>query len=173
MIHTFGKSKIYGDKGEYALGNYLRNNPDFCDIEKIVSAEEQKKGKDWKYKSAGTDYYIDVKTDSWWKTGNIAIETISDEARGVVGWLYKNECDFIYYYFPDSLDLYIIPMNSLREWCEENIAIYRIIPVPNRDPKTGRSWTAMCHLVPRSIIVKEVVGTTHIKLTEEDISSKE
>lgn len=75
----------------------------------------QKFDGDFLVKRCGNAKYIEIKAERK-HTGNLFIETWSNKQRKTLGWFHVCQADWLWYFFLDNNSLYVVPMNSLREW---------------------------------------------------------
>lgn len=93
---TFKKSDALGKQGERIIFNYLRGkswNVVDCAHHRLF----QELDIDAVVEKDNVTYTIDIKTDSY-DSGNIAIETISNDVKGTKGCLYVTRADYWWYY---------------------------------------------------------------------------
>lgn len=66
--------------------------------------------------STAKSYFIEYKTD-WTagRTGNAFIETVSVDTMNVLGWVYTSQSEWLIYYIPIKLKIYIVRFSTLRE----------------------------------------------------------
>ena len=88
---------------------------------KIADREQQSQGIDCIISKENLTYAIEIKSDTKAsKTGNIFIETISVDTQNKKGWAYTTQSDFIFYYLPLDLIVYILNSkwvtNSVQSW---------------------------------------------------------
>jgi len=62
---------------------------------------------------------IEIKTDTY-KTGNLYFETVSCIEKETPGCLMYSEADYLYYYFVQTTELYVMNMKMFREWVIKN-----------------------------------------------------
>ena len=73
-------------------------------------------------------YFIDLKTESEDKYGNLFLETWSNKKRKTPGWFVPDvgvKADFVYYIFLKQKTLYILDLPKLRRWAFEDRNIER------------------------------------------------
>jgi hypothetical protein len=58
---------------------------------------------------------IEVKTEVR-KTSRLFLETVSNAVSGRAGWLWTLDADWLFYYFEDTDDLYVVDFQRLRAW---------------------------------------------------------
>jgi hypothetical protein len=68
----------------------------------------------------GRMYWIEIKVDSYFKTGNYFCETLSNEEKGTLGCFLSTKSHFIFYYFPDQRELHIMDTKKSQAWFIEH-----------------------------------------------------
>lgn len=63
---------------------------------------------------------IEVKGDTYHKSGNIFVETISNMTKNTPGCFLYTESDYIFYYFIGSGELTMIPTKKFQSWFKAN-----------------------------------------------------
>ena len=81
----------------------------------------QQQGIDCIISKGDLTYSIEIKSDTRAsKTGNLFIETISVDRQNKKGWAYTTQSDFIFYYLPIDLIVYILSSKwvkaSVKKW---------------------------------------------------------
>ena len=59
---------------------------------------------------------IEIKGDTYEKTGNYFFETVSNASKKTMGCFLYTQCDYLYYYFINIKELHILKMNDVRDW---------------------------------------------------------
>lgn len=91
-----------------------------------LSKELQKSAGDILYNSPNdTIYGIEIKAECENKYNNFFLETWSNRSRFTLGWMYNLKTDFLFYYFLETRELYIINFQKLREWAFWKNEIYK------------------------------------------------
>lgn len=131
MIYDFKQQLTRGASGEKWLDDF------FAQWYIIVPAtmEQQRQGIDRIFvrKENNAVYRVEYKTD-WTasKTGNAFVETISVDATNKPGWAYSSQSDYLIYYIPGDMLIYVIQFLELRgqlpKWCVE----FRSRRIPNK-----------------------------------------
>jgi len=153
-IYNFDDSNEFGKKGERIVKNTLaRLYPELIIEDKSNDRVYQSKDIDAVVKSTkhNNQRQIEIKTDSYDTSGNIAYEIISNTTYNTLGCLEKTEADTIFYYFPHSDVLYTFAMPDLRNWHREmhNKHPFEARKVFNKDKIT------LCHLISRKELEKQ------------------
>ena len=114
----------------------------------------------WKTQTGETS--VEIKGDRYHETGNFFIETHSNYEKGTPGCFMYTEAQSLFYYFVTPRVLYILPMQTTRDWFEANINRFRerstITPVGNN------RYTTKGRLVPIEIVLQEVSGVVKEQL---------
>lgn len=144
---------------------YLKSLKETIEVINVEDDKEyQKKDIDliWRYMANGRKYEqkIEVKGDRYHHTGNIFIETVSNRERNNPGCFMYSEADYIFYYFVETRELYIIPLAETREWLKQNIHRFE---EKFLSTKVGNYtyYTSAGRLVPRNILRDEVKGVKY------------
>ena len=137
----------------------------------LISVENlplfQERGVDliWVVDDAGTKRRVgvEVKADTYYDTGNLFLETVSNMTKETPG-CFVSSCADIYAYFFVGVDvLYWIPMKKAQEWFSLNYKRF-----PEKTTSTGRGsehfYKTKGVLVPRDVVVQEVYGTKVITI---------
>ena len=167
--HRFGRSNQYGKAGEEAVLEFLQKTlPDLKKIEDVSNDPiyQQKDIDAIVHFNNGRKVPIEIKTDSYANTGNIAFESWSSIKEGIPGCMYKTECEELFYYFPDSGELYQIKMAPYREWVEKLAErnVFRVIQVPN--VSWGKEYFSENYLIPKVMLkasLKKYVTVHNLK----------
>lgn len=130
MIYDFKTKLAQGEKSEHWLDGF------FAQWYIIVPADrtQQRQGIDRIFvrKIDSVVYKVEYKTD-WTasKTGNAFVETVSVDTANKPGWAYSSQSDYLIYYLPGDMLIYVIPFSDLRQalpgWCAE----FRSRRIPN------------------------------------------
>lgn len=130
--YSFREQLDIGKQGEekldayfYALGTEIR----------CANMFEQKRGIDRWFRAKDGDrvYTVEYKTDEkTQKTGNVFVETISNNQTGALGWAVKGLADFVIYYAVGIEEAAVIRSEKLREKIAEWFFSYPTKAVKNR-----------------------------------------
>jgi len=157
MTYEFTSQLSIGKQGERALDNYFSEQ--FNIIEATLE-EEKAEGFDRLFNPH--DYQssvrrIEYKTCSWSvKTGNIALEVISNDKTGKLGWIHTTKADWIIYYAYGSGKAYWFRPEDVRAELYELMKKYRIIAATNKD------YHSYNLLVPKDDFIKQFVKMTSL-----------
>lgn len=119
-VYDFAAQLHQGEQYEDDLDQFFST---WYNIQK-VDREQQRQGIDriFTRKDNGTAYRVEYKADSKAsETGNAFIETISVDTTNKPGWAYSSLADYLIYYLPKDLLIYVIAFSELRKrlprWC--------------------------------------------------------
>jgi 5'-3' exonuclease len=99
---------------------------------------------------------IEVKTDTY-MTGNIFLETISNDKKKTLGCFMKSKADYWFYYFSGYKIALLIPLFNARCWFTDNLIRFK-------EKKTSTFsnnkilYTSTGYIVPIKILAGEVDG---------------
>lgn len=131
MIYDFKQQLARGQSAEQWLDGFFSQ----WYITVPATMEQQRQGIDRIFvrKDNNDTYKIEYKTD-WTagKTGNAFVETVSVDTTNKLGWAYSSQSDYLIYYIPGDMLIYVIQFlelrNQLPRWCVE----FRSRRIPNR-----------------------------------------
>ena len=131
-LYNFKDSKEVGELGEQTVKNYLLSKPN---IEEIVDVTKNRnyweKDIDFIVRFIdGKEIVIEIKTDTY-TTNNMFFETISSIEAQTPGCMYKTKAKYLFYYFINAGELYVIEVEPYREWFEKNRHNFRGCKVNN------------------------------------------
>lgn len=128
-VYNFATQLQRGEHYEAELDRFFST---WYDIRK-VDREQQRRGIDriFTRKDNGVVYQIEYKSDlTASKTGNAFVETVSVDTANKPGWAHSSQADYLIYYLPKDLLIYVIAFTELRKqlsrWCA-----YRSRRIPN------------------------------------------
>lgn len=149
-IYNFEESLDVGKNGEKIVYNYIKNNYKFLEIKDVSDIDGYKiKDIDLLCKYINGEYFeIEIKTDTY-DTGNLFFETTSCVERNSLGCMLKTECYFLFYYFINTNELYILNMKEYRNWVIENINTFKKIQAKNK------TFNSSGLLIPKGRLEKE------------------
>lgn len=101
------------------------------------------------------DYSIEIKADRNDGTGNFFFETISNKEKNTLGCFLKTQADFLFYYFVEPRNLYILPMPRTRQWFEEDM---RRFEEREAAPVGKDHYITVGRIVPIEVVLSEVRG---------------
>ena len=95
----------------------------------------------------GAVHYVEVKTDTYEKTGNIFVEILSCKETGSIGCFLKTEARYLFYFHTNG-ELRIIEMQKFKEWLQENGHRYPLHDVRN-NRKDGSVYHSRGYVIPK------------------------
>jgi len=166
--YTFDEKDEFSKNGIKSVCSYLNTLKKTIEIKNVEDDKEyQKNGIDlvWIYRKGKNNVMIsiEVKTDKY-ITGNFWLETLSNERIGTLGCFVKCKARYLFYYFINWKNMYIIPMKKARPWFLENINRFKESKTSTKDINNNHQHITVGRLVPINIMMKEVEG---IKLVKE------
>lgn len=156
--YEFGRSSNVGRQGVKEITRWLMTHPNMVRVKDCDrDMHYQRRGIDLVYFWRGPDNRIlsfpsEVKTDTYDKTGNLFLETWSNEEKGKPGCFVSCEATHFFYYFIYSGRLMIFKMRPFQRWFERYGARYREARTTTRSGK--KAYTTVGRLVPISDIEK-------------------
>lgn len=122
-----GKNNI-GKKGQNIILTYLLKQEVTATVIDVSDVPEYRvKDIDilWNKKD-GTTIKIEVKTDELMhKTGNVFLETVSNATKNTRGCFLSSEADYFFYYDIAQDILYVMHLNTARQWFELNKHMFK------------------------------------------------
>lgn len=123
------------EKGEGAEARLDRHFSGRFHIEH-ATREEQRLGIDryFTHRTSRKVYPVEYKTD-WTagRTGNAFVETISVDTENIPGWAYTSQAEWLVYFIPTRLKIYLISFADLRAQLPHWLTTCRPAPpIPNR-----------------------------------------
>lgn len=120
----------------------------------------------WVYKYRGKVHtkFIEIKVDTYAQTGNYFIETVSNEKKQTKGCLLYSKAHYLFYYFIETKELNIIPMEKCRNWILANMNKFVEKKLKTQVGQDG--YTSRGRLVPKKILNQSVPGVKTIFLTK-------
>ena len=175
--------KSYCMKGQKDLSDlglaisleFLQSNPN---VFEVINVENDRyyQGKDidllakMKIRESKGWVGIEVKCDSY-KSGNLYFETISNMNKNTPGCLLYSEAHFLFYYFEKLEELYILPMQSFRQWFIQNKSSFDKKNTCTKDTKGKILYKSEGYTIPLDIIKKDFKRVKVIKI-KNDIELK-
>ena len=71
---------------------------------------------DWMAKWKGKGRLVEIKAEEENKYDNLFLEAWSNRPRGTPGWMDTCQADWLWYYFVENKQLFILSMRELKEW---------------------------------------------------------
>lgn len=131
MIYDFRQQLHQGQAGEHRLDQFFSEWYDIAP----VGMEQQRQGVDrmFKRKDNGTTYKVEYKTDKTASsTGNAFVETVSVDTANKPGWAYSSQSDYLVYFLPEDLLIYVIAFDRLRSHLPQWAKCHRTRRIPNK-----------------------------------------
>lgn len=162
--YGFVKQNVFTQKGTKDIVNWLSANYFVIDVQK--EKEYQKKDIDLITVDKHNIHHVttlEIKCDSYYKTGNYFAETISNKQKyeathGTEGrgcWTYT-ESDYILYYFPDAKELHIIPTSKAQEWTKAHIDTLPVKHLATQGDDGNKLYDSEGVLIKREQLKKEI-----------------
>ena len=101
---------------------------------------------------------VEIKGDSYHRTGNFFFETVSNEGRGTEGCFMYTRAEWLFYYFVESGALYCLPMHGVRPWFQENLDRFQERRTSTPVDKGNNHYITIGRLVPIQTVLDEVPG---------------
>jgi hypothetical protein len=126
---------------DYNITN-VEDDPDYrkIDIDEIFSKDSNR-------------FTVEIKVDTYDKTGNYFFELVSNTNTWSDGCFKYTEADYIYYYFINSNELHILPTKKVREWFNKNMTRYS----EGRCATKNSSGVLLYESLGRKVKIKDVV----------------
>lgn len=121
--YQFNKSnsiaKVSADEIEEFLYS-LPNTVEVVNVEDDINYQKKDIDLLWRFRSKKTKKVvtksIEIKGDTYYKTGNYFFETVSNTNKGTPGCFLYTESDWVFYYFVEQKELHILPTHETRDW---------------------------------------------------------
>lgn len=139
--YDFAIQKAKGEEGEAFLDAFFER----AYIIQPSTEQEQRREIDRWFTNRVTDKRVSVeykRDETAGRTGNAFIETVSVDVRGVRGWVYTSEAEWLVYFIPKPETIYVLRFADLRQ---------RLPDWERRFPKrkiANRDYNTMGILVP-------------------------
>jgi hypothetical protein len=131
MTYTFDTQLTKGAAAETQLDGFFAQ---WFDIEP-ASPAEQRRGIDRTFtpQAGGKPFKVEYKTD-WTasKTGNAFVETVSVDTHDKPGWAHTSQADYLIYFLPDDLLIYVLRFATLRRLLARWQREYPVRKIPNK-----------------------------------------
>lgn len=166
--YSMGSRCRIADQAVEAVTKHLLSKPQTIEVLSVEARSDyQNLGIDllWTfYNSLGNGAMtVEVKADTYYHTGNLFLETISNMTKGTPGCFLGSSADIYAYFFINANVLYWIPLKVAQKWLTEQQERFSI-----RTTSTGAGdkhfYKTQGVLVPRDILAAEVKGTEVIQL---------
>lgn len=133
-VYDFDEQHTQGEGGEAFLDSFFEARG-----HQVLPATrgQQRSGIDRVFLWDGKMALVEYKTDFLaHKTGKVFIETVSIDREDKPGWAFSSQADFLVYYAPGLDTIYVIPLETLREYLPEWEEKYPSRAAQNRDYAT-------------------------------------
>lgn len=166
--YSFGRSFNIGKVAVEKVTAFLQQQPNhrgFANVEDVKKYQEL--GIDilwWIYSTPRNRMIkVEVKADTYFHTGNIYLETVSNMTKQTPGCFLSSRADIWAYFFIGVEVLYWIPLKVAQNWLKLAQNRFQI-----RNTSTGKGDTQFYQtqgvLVPRTVLLQEVPGVREIKI---------
>lgn len=153
--HRFNSSNKFGKSGEEEVLDFLSTIMPGLKKIKNVTQEKEYQQKDIDailYFENGDEFTIEIKTSSYSKTDNIIYEVWSSIEDQIPGCMNVCQADYLYYYYPDSGELYQLKMDKYREWVKKNAAVGNFREISVRNVSWGTEYNSINYLIPKTML---------------------
>lgn len=135
MTYTFDGQLTKGSQAERQLDEHFSKQFDMHP----VSREQQRHGIDRCLvdRQTGRAWLAEYKAD-WTasKTGNAFVETVSVSTQNKPGWAYTSMADYLMYFLPDDLLVYVFTLKKIQARLKKWLELYPQREIPNDGYKT-------------------------------------
>lgn len=159
FVDKFEASKKIGKRGEEQIMNLVQKWPGFVyhDMSEVEGYQFKEVDGILENTVTGVSKAIEIKTDLWTTSPNILIETMANEERQRLGWIWTTHADWLAYYFINGLDsgeknLWFIEMEHIRNLLNQypNLKTYR---APMERQVRGEGWKTTSGVrLPRRLV---------------------
>ncbi len=148
-VHDFSQSIIAGERGENTIIDYIKHMAGTIDVLDVRdNYEYRKKDVDIIVSNNKSNHIlVEIKTDSYWPN-NLFYEYMSNLERGTAGCMEITHADYLFYYFERTSELYIIEMNTFREWFHQHIEDIHIKRKEVVNKCTEGTYTSVGYTIP-------------------------
>lgn len=159
-----------GDEGMAIVRNFLETHPshvNFLNVEKDEAYQKVDIDFFWSYMSDGqvSQSSCELKTDRY-TTQNFFFETDSNLEKGTPGCFMYTEAKFLFYYFINKGDLYVMHTDTVRNWFVENKERFQEKFLNTKSDKNDKTYYRSAgRLVPIPTLLNECGSVVyHFKL---------
>ncbi|ACB84825.1 hypothetical protein [Natranaerobius thermophilus] len=140
-----------GKQGEKKVDEFLNNKKNIRNVIDVSDNEEyMEKGIDFLIETeSGNKQGIEVKTDTYYSSGNFFLEYIANTNKNKTGALLSSHAKWLFYYFIDGT-LYIFKLSDLKKWIKKNKKKYK--KVSSQNP----TYKSLGLLVSREELIEEL-----------------
>ena len=96
--------------------------------------------------------YVELKAEEANLYGNLFLETWSNKSRRTPGWMLTCTADWLWYYFVNNRELYLVPFANLTEWAKQRMFDFPEKP-QGKYAQLNDTW-GRC--VPISVLLNEI-----------------
>lgn len=157
MIYEFKERNNYAQSHMDIIESFLKSFSSTINVKNVENESYyQKIDIDLLWEGISQNDYtisksIEVKVDSYHKSGNIFFEIISNDNKNSKGCMLISKADYLFYFFPDINLLYSFKFNSFRQWVLDNKHRFKTKKCKN---PTYNSWG---YLIPRDMLERECI----------------
>ena len=126
LDHSWKDQKVLGERGVLHIIEWLYTLPKTTGVWDVQDDKAyQTKDIDllWSIQPDDKELTVEVKTDTY-SSGNFFFETISNVSKNTLGCFLKTEADFIFYYFINMGQLYVLDTGLIQKWFLDNKTRY-------------------------------------------------
>ena len=155
-MYTMKENIKRAKQASHDIEKWLNNFDSITNIRNVENIKEfQKKDIDLLFKTqTGKITSVEIKGDTYHKTGNFFFETKSNVGKDTPGCFMYTEADYLFYYFIVPKTLYILPMPETREWFVNNKLKFR--KSYTKTAVKGRHYKTEGRLVQIKTVLREV-----------------
>ncbi|PLS19166.1 hypothetical protein CVD28_01800 [Bacillus sp. M6-12] len=172
MNHYTMKDRLeIGDVGIQFITPWLERKPETVAVTNVENDKRYRKldiDLIWMYlmNNETKIVTIEVKTDSYSTTGNYFFETVSNQGKDTPGCFLYSEADFWFYFFKDTRELNIIPLQRARQWFLENDKKYDFREIELKTDVGVDGYKTKGKLVSKKLLSEQVLGIKTIILPD-------
>ena len=154
-LYNFNNSINIGNAGEEIVKKHIES---LSNVNNITDVSGDSKYQDLDIDllidfSDGTSCSVEIKTDTY-NSGNIFFETMSNLEANVLGCMYKTKADYLFYYFTETKELYIMSMSRYLAWFEANKNRFKEKKLRNVNRRNNGFYTTVGYTIPKSFLEK-------------------
>lgn len=157
---TFNHSNKTGKKGEQAVMAWLIKNPAISKVVDVsLDPKYQKQDIDFLVYGVNNKVFtVDVKTDTYYSTGNFFLETVKNSNKNSPGCFLSTKADYWFYLFIPQNVLYVLPMKQVRQWVVDHQAQFKTLSHPTKNEYGDILYYSHGVLVNRDFLIANVKG---------------
>lgn len=120
-MHDIIDSFAIAKQSAFEIEKYLSKLDYVANVQNVEDEEEFQKIDvdllaDFTVNDAVKNYKLEIKGDTWERSGNYFFETVSNTSKNTLGCFLYTQCDYLYYYFINTKELHVLKMNDVRDW---------------------------------------------------------